>query len=157
VHLVHNCAESGCHPTQTRVRRQERRTVEGLTWELQHCPNANFLFNHAQMGNARFIRPLLPSVRYPQLAKDELIRQAVAHHRVLVEEGGDRPSRRRKQQTDTSNPAVADVPSLNMGPNDGGAAVLPQIDSAVGPVRSQGRGRRRAANATSSRPATSTQ
>jgi hypothetical protein len=110
------------------------------------------------MGNARFIRGLLPTVRYPNLPRDELIRRAVGRHHELVEQGGDRPSRRKKRlaevsaATDSSNPEPSTVPAQPTGDTEESPAdaVVLQIESAVGPLRSQssrrGRGARASAN-----------
>jgi hypothetical protein len=46
----------------------------------------SYVFNHAQMSNARYMRDLLPVVRYPQLPRDELIRRALAHREDLRNE-----------------------------------------------------------------------
>jgi hypothetical protein len=85
VHVVHNCATAGCVPSKTRQQKQERHIV-GTTWEVRHEPG-NLLLNHAQMRNRVYLREILPTVRYPSLPREEIVRRAAMRRQVLEAPG----------------------------------------------------------------------
>jgi hypothetical protein len=87
VHVFHNCARNECQPSQTREIRQERLKTGQMGHEVAHNINPDHLvFNHAQMGHARHIRPILGEVHYPGMSHDELIKHAIDNREQLEEE-----------------------------------------------------------------------
>jgi hypothetical protein len=87
VHTIHNCAESGCQPLQTRAVHQERISTGKMDFEIGHVADPdNIVLNLAQMGHAQLVRPLLSKVRYPGLTREVLIERAVARRREIEAE-----------------------------------------------------------------------
>ncbi|KAL1714991.1 hypothetical protein EV715DRAFT_208510 [Schizophyllum commune] len=100
VSVFHNCKRNGCVASRTRAVKRERTSTTLLEWEVRHESSPDDLvLNLAQLRSAASLQPLHPPTENPFTNRGDLLRQAVANRRRIVEEG-------EKEVLTTSDPAV---------------------------------------------------